>query len=243
MESSTVLLVEADAQVAAAISALAAGGFRLVGLKLLRASATLAAQHYAPRVADREYRALVAALAGGRVSALAWEGEGVVEAARALVGASGSFMHASASAAAAQRELCLWFSPAELVRAPPSAAGAAAGAASSADAELNAAIAAASAGASSAGELEGSVEKVQKREKVAQLSDVVVDSNPYSRLMALKKASARRRSRARARAPADAPRERAGSARGWRAGNARALQPTVRACRRGRLGVCSARAS
>jgi nucleoside-diphosphate kinase len=188
MADSTVLLIESDAQVAAAVGALAARGFRLVGLKLLRASAALAAQHYAPRVADREYRALVAALAGGRVSALAWEGEGVVEAAAALAGASGSFMHVSASAVAAQRELCLWFSPAELVRAPAGAAdggGATDGAAAAA--ELNAAIAAASAGAASAGELEGAGEKVQKREKVAQLSDVVVDSNPYSRLMALKK--------------------------------------------------------
>ncbi|KAJ1629033.1 hypothetical protein T492DRAFT_1013790, partial [Pavlovales sp. CCMP2436] len=72
------------------------------------------------------------------------------------------------------------FSPNELVTsAAPSSA--------SADAELNYAIAAASAAAASAGDAGGVEEKVQKRDKVAVLSDKVVDSNPYSRLMALKK--------------------------------------------------------
>lgn len=169
----TLLLFARDGAATEAITRLEARGFGLVGLKLLRASAALAAQHHAPLVADRDFRSLVSRLAGARVSALAFEGAGVVEAARELVAglaqAVESIASASASPAAAQRELCLWFGPAELVGA--SAAGRSAPGKGEADAELNFAIAAASAGAASAGDLEAGVgaataEKVQKRDKV-----------------------------------------------------------------------------
>mmetsp|Transcript_8705 Transcript_8705/g.22186 ORF Transcript_8705/g.22186 Transcript_8705/m.22186 type:complete len:532 (-) Transcript_8705:341-1936(-) len=180
----TLILCSNDALVADAVARLGERGFALVGLKLVRASAALAAQHHAPLVADRGFRTAVARMACARLSALVFEGAGVVDEANALVGTAAesdaAFACASPSAAAAQREICLWFSPNELVTsAAPSSA--------SADAELNYAIAAASAAAASAGDAGGVEEKVQKRDKVAVLSDKVVDSNPYSRLMALKK--------------------------------------------------------
>lgn len=173
--------------VAEAITRLEAQGFALVGLKLVRASAALAAQHHAPLVADRNFRSIVARLAGARVSALAFEGAGVVEAAKALVGDAASpapdtlrgaarlaetdttIASASLSPAAAQRELCLWFSPSELVPPAPAEGAPAKG---EKDAELNFAIAAASAAAASAGDVAAGVdggaasEKVQKRDKV-----------------------------------------------------------------------------
>jgi nucleoside diphosphate kinase len=220
----TLVLLSTDAMAAEAIARLEKRGFALVGLKLTRASAALAAQHHAPLHADRSFRDVVTRLAGVRVTAMAWEGEGVVQACQELVGdastpsaaslrgAAGladtdpAIAIASANPAAAQRELCLWFGPSELVTSAPAAVSAvlASGAAgktaakaaakaakasgTSTDAELNFAIAAVSAAAASAGEAAGGApEKEQKRSAVAKLSDKVVDSNPYSRLMALKK--------------------------------------------------------
>jgi len=194
------VLLSSEGMVAEAISRLEKKGYALVGMKLVRATAMLAAQHHSPLVADRSFRDLVGSLAGARVTALAWEGAGVVAAASAIMGdatgpAAGTLRATfgvaaadsivaltSATPAAAARELCLWFTPSELVAAGPAAASPAV----SADAELNFAIAAANAAAVAA-DPTAAESKVQQRNKVDKLSDKVVDSNPYSRLMALKK--------------------------------------------------------
>ena len=93
-------------------------------LKLVRASAALAAQHYSPLVADRGFRSLVSRLAGARVSALVFEGVGVVIAAKELVGDAAQPAPASLRGAAG-----LSASDAAVASASPSAAAAPAAAA------------------------------------------------------------------------------------------------------------------
>lgn len=181
----TVVLTTSERITAEAISRLERRGFSLVGIKLTRASAALAAQHYSARVADRDFRELVSAMAGQRVTAMAWEGDGVVAAARALVGegdapaaaslagtfglartdgaAGAPLLHASADAAQGQRELCLWFSATELIRDAPPATP---------DADINFAVAAANAAAVSA-DPSAAAAKTQQRARVETLSDKV----------------------------------------------------------------------
>jgi len=198
MEEQTLLLATDDGVAAEAMARMQRRGLRLAAMKLSPVTATLAAQHHAPRCADRDYRAMVAALAAaGRAVAMVWAGEGAVAAAKAEVGDASDaaslralaatrgdapaarVVECSASAADAQREACLWFGPGEVLPSPGAPEQAS-------DAAVNAAVAAVAAAAASADPSVAEA-KAQQRDKIAQLSDKVVDSNPYSRLMALKK--------------------------------------------------------
>jgi len=109
-------------------------GFRVVGLKLVHASAELAQAHYAEHSARPFFPALVSFLSSGPVLALALEGPNVILELRKMMGATnpkdavpGSFrgdyattidenvIHGSANADDAARELALWFSTGELI--------------------------------------------------------------------------------------------------------------------------------
>lgn len=109
-------------------------GFRVVGLKLVHASADLAQAHYAEHSARPFFPDLVAFLSSGPVLAMALEGPNVILELRKMMGATnpkdavpGSFrgdyattidenvIHGSANADDAARELALWFSAGELI--------------------------------------------------------------------------------------------------------------------------------
>lgn len=109
-------------------------GFRVVGLKLVHASADLARAHYAEHSARPFFADLVSFLSSGAVLAMALEGPNVILELRKMMGATnpkdavpGSFrgdyattidenvIHGSANADDAARELALWFSAGELI--------------------------------------------------------------------------------------------------------------------------------
>ncbi len=108
-------------------------GFKLVGLKLMVVSTELAEKHYAEHQGKGFFPGLVAFITSGPVVAVVFEGKGVIAAARAMIGATnpltsavgtirGDFgidigrniIHGSDGAESAEREIALWFSPAEL---------------------------------------------------------------------------------------------------------------------------------
>lgn len=115
-----------------------AKGFNLVGLKLMQASRELAEQHYAEHKERPFFAGLVEFITSGPLVAMVWEGEGVVAAARLMIGATkpaesnpgtirGDFgvtvgrniIHGSDAVETAQKEIGLWFSDAELVSWTP----------------------------------------------------------------------------------------------------------------------------
>ncbi|WP_448379839.1 nucleoside-diphosphate kinase [Gloeomargarita sp.] len=115
-----------------------AKGFTLVGLKLLRVSRELAEKHYDVHRERPFFPGLVAFITSGPLVAMVWEGDGVVAAARKMIGATnplsaepgtirGDFgisigrnlIHASDAIETAQREISLWFSNDELVSWQP----------------------------------------------------------------------------------------------------------------------------
>ncbi len=115
-----------------------AKGFTLVGLKLLRVSRELAEKHYEVHRERPFFPGLVAFITSGPLVAMVWEGDGVVAAARKMIGATnplsaepgtirGDFgisigrnlIHASDAIETAQREISLWFSNDELVSWQP----------------------------------------------------------------------------------------------------------------------------
>ncbi|MEN9214128.1 MAG: nucleoside-diphosphate kinase [Gloeomargarita sp. DG02_4_bins_56] len=122
------------------IRRLEAKGFTLVGLKLVRVSKELAEKHYDVHRERPFFPSLVAFITSGPVVAMVWEGDGVVAAARKLIGATnpltaepgtirGDFgisigrnlIHGSDAIETAQREIALWFAPEELVAWQPAA--------------------------------------------------------------------------------------------------------------------------
>src|SRR6516225_4162925 len=109
-------------------------GLRLVALKLVQASRTLAEQHYAVHKGKPFYESLLTFLTGGPTVAMVWEGREAVAVARTLMGVTdgtkappatirGDFalsvqnnlVHGSDSPENAAAEIKLWFSPKELV--------------------------------------------------------------------------------------------------------------------------------
>jgi nucleoside-diphosphate kinase len=113
-------------------------GFTLVGLKLMMVSAALAEQHYAEHKERPFFRGLVEFITSGPVVAMVWEGDGVVAAARKIIGVTnplasepgtirGDFgisigrniIHGSDAVETAQREIALWFKDEELVSWQP----------------------------------------------------------------------------------------------------------------------------
>ena len=113
-------------------------GFTLVGLKMLKVSRELAEQHYDVHKERPFFPGLVEFIISSPVVAMVWEGEGVVAAARKIIGATnplnaepgtirGDFginvgrnlIHGSDAQETAQREIKLWFKDDELVSWEP----------------------------------------------------------------------------------------------------------------------------
>ncbi|QFZ92413.2 nucleoside-diphosphate kinase [Synechococcus elongatus] len=113
-------------------------GFKLVGLKQLKPSRELAEQHYDVHRERPFFNGLVEFITSGPIVAIVLEGDGVVAAARKLIGATnpltaepgtirGDFgvnigrniIHGSDAIETAQREIALWFSPEELTEWAP----------------------------------------------------------------------------------------------------------------------------
>ncbi len=113
-------------------------GFKLVGLKLVHPTRELAEAHYAVHRERPFFAGLVDFITSGPVVAMVWEGDGVVAAARNLIGATnpltsapgtirGDFgvnigrniIHGSDAVETAQSEIALWFKAEELVSWTP----------------------------------------------------------------------------------------------------------------------------
>ncbi len=122
------------------IRRLEAKGFTLVGLKLMRVSKELAEKHYEVHRERPFFPGLVQFITSGPLVAMVWEGDGVVAAARKMIGATnplqaepgtirGDFgvsigrnlIHGSDAIETAQREIGLWFTAEELVSWQPAA--------------------------------------------------------------------------------------------------------------------------
>ncbi len=116
-----------------------AKGFTLVGLKFMTVSRELAEQHYDVHRDRPFFAGLVEFITSGPVVAMVWEGEGVVAAARKMIGATnpltaepgtirGDFgvnigrnlIHGSDAVDTASSEISLWFKEAELINWQPS---------------------------------------------------------------------------------------------------------------------------
>ncbi|ALF51598.1 MAG: nucleoside-diphosphate kinase [Nostoc sp. TH1S01] len=113
-------------------------GFTLVGLKFLQVSRELAEQHYGVHRERPFFGSLVEFITSGPVVAMVWEGDGVIAAARKIIGATnpltaepgtirGDFginigrnlIHGSDAPETAQQEVALWFKDEELVNWQP----------------------------------------------------------------------------------------------------------------------------
>ncbi|MHC4549217.1 MAG: nucleoside-diphosphate kinase [Planctomycetota bacterium] len=109
-------------------------GLQIVGLKVMRITPELAAQHYQPHVGKPFYEGLLGYMTSAPVIAAVIEGPRAIETTRKLMGATfgwkaepgtirGDFsnstafnlVHGSDSPAEAQREIGLFFQPSELV--------------------------------------------------------------------------------------------------------------------------------
>jgi nucleoside-diphosphate kinase len=116
------------------LSRLEARGLKLVGLKLVQVSQSLAEQHYAEHLGKPFYEGLLRYITSAPVIVACVEGTSAVQMVRNSVGATnplnaapgtirGDFaldigrnlIHASDAPETAQRELALWFTPEELV--------------------------------------------------------------------------------------------------------------------------------
>ena len=114
-------------------------GFTLVGLKFMKVSRELAEQHYGVHREKPFFNGLVEFITSGPVVAMVWEGDGVVAAARKMIGATnplsaepgtirGDFgvnigrniIHGSDAPETAQQEVSLWFKEEELASWEPS---------------------------------------------------------------------------------------------------------------------------
>ncbi len=117
-------------------------GFTLVGLKLMSVSRELAEKHYAVHKERPFFAGLVDFITSGPVVAMVWEGEGVIAAARKMIGATkpleaepgtirGDFgvtvgrniIHGSDAPETAKEEIALWFSDSELAAWEPTMKG------------------------------------------------------------------------------------------------------------------------
>jgi nucleoside-diphosphate kinase len=115
-----------------------AKGFTLIGLKLMKVSRELAEEHYDIHKERPFFENLVKFIGSAPVVATVWQGDGVVAAARAIIGATnplsaspgtirGDFgvsigrnlIHGSDAVETAEREINLWFTPEELVSWEP----------------------------------------------------------------------------------------------------------------------------
>lgn len=109
-------------------------GLKLVGMKLIRVTEDMAAEHYAEHVDKPFYPELRDFVTSSPTLAMAWEGDQAVSVIRALMGATNPFkagpgtirgdfglnftknlVHGSDSPESAERELNLFFKPQELL--------------------------------------------------------------------------------------------------------------------------------
>lgn len=115
-----------------------AKGFTLIGLKLMKVSRELAEKHYDIHKERPFFENLVNFICSAPVVATVWQGDGVVAAARTIIGATnplsappgtirGDFgisigrnlIHGSDAVETAEREINLWFTSEELVSWEP----------------------------------------------------------------------------------------------------------------------------
>lgn len=113
-------------------------GFTLVGLKMLKVSEELAQNHYAVHKERPFFQSLVEFICSAPVVAMVWEGDGVIAAARKLIGATNplsaepgtirgdygvsigrNLIHGSDAPETAKTEIPLWFAEEELVSWDP----------------------------------------------------------------------------------------------------------------------------
>jgi len=116
------------------ISRFEAKGFKLAGMRFMHPSRELAERHYGEHKGKPFFDGLVGFFTSGPIVAMCWEGQGVIEAARAMMGKTnprdaapgtlrGDFavdigrnvVHGSDSPDSAARELGIFFAPGELV--------------------------------------------------------------------------------------------------------------------------------
>lgn len=121
------------------ISRFEAKGFTLVGLKFMQVSRELAEQHYGVHREKPFFAGLVDFITSGPVVAMVWEGDGVITAARKMIGATNplnaepgtirgdlgvdigrNIIHGSDAPETATQEVSLWFKDEELVSWQPS---------------------------------------------------------------------------------------------------------------------------
>lgn len=90
MTQQTLILIKPDAVerrlVGEIIGRLERKGFTLVAMRLIRITPELARQHYHEHVTKPFYPSLEAFVTGGSVVAMIWEGDGIVDSVRLLVG-------------------------------------------------------------------------------------------------------------------------------------------------------------
>jgi len=138
MAERTLIIVKPDGVqrrlVGEIVSRLERKGFKLVAAKFMRVPEELARRHYAVHADKPFYEPLVAYLCSAPVLVMVWEGQHVIAAARKLIGRTfgaeakpgtirGDFgcslrynlVHGSDSAESAEREIGLFFEPAEIV--------------------------------------------------------------------------------------------------------------------------------
>jgi nucleoside-diphosphate kinase len=113
-------------------------GFTLVGMKLMMVSRELAEQHYGVHKERPFFAGLVDFIISAPVVAIVWEGDGVVAAARKIIGATNpltsepgtirgdlgvsigrNLIHGSDAIETAQQEVALWFKAEELASWKP----------------------------------------------------------------------------------------------------------------------------
>ena len=113
-------------------------GFTLVGLKFMNVSRKLAEQHYGVHKERPFFGSLVEFITSGPVVAMVWEGDGVIAAARKVIGATNpltaepgtirgdlganigrNLIHGSDAPETAQSEIALWFKTEELINWQP----------------------------------------------------------------------------------------------------------------------------
>jgi nucleoside-diphosphate kinase len=120
--------------VARIMAAIEGKGYKLVGLKMIKLSSDIAKKHYAEHIGKPFYNSLIKFITSGPVIAMVWQGPGVVQGLRNLMGStnpldaqpgslrgtygvdiSHNVVHGSDSIDSATREIELYFQPNELI--------------------------------------------------------------------------------------------------------------------------------
>jgi nucleoside-diphosphate kinase len=120
--------------VARIMAAIEGKGYKLVGLKMIKLSSDIAEKHYAEHIGKPFYNSLIKFITSGPVIAMVWQGPGVVQGLRNLMGStnpldaqpgslrgtygvdiSHNVVHGSDSIDSATREIELYFQPNELI--------------------------------------------------------------------------------------------------------------------------------